>query len=110
VIEANIPWKTIGEKGKPKWMTQGVQKAVKKKRKLWRKYKQTGRRELYDGFSKVNSETKGMIKAAKEDFESKFANNIKENPKSFFAYALRGNQSISGLVAKKRWNSLQLGP
>jgi hypothetical protein len=97
VIEANIPWKTVGEKGKPKWMTRGVQKAVKKKRKLWRRYKLTGRRELHDRFTQVNSETKQKIKAAKEDFESKLASNIKGDPKSFFAYA-RGNQRTRASV------------
>ena len=96
-VESCLPYKTIGEKKKPMWMTRRAQKLVAKKKKLWRRYRQSGRRELFERFQEINQESKEVIRRDKEDFENKMARKIKEDPKTFFAY-VRGSQRTRAVV------------
>ena len=98
-VESCVPYKTVGEKRKPLWMTRRAQRLVAKKKKIWRRYRQTGRRELLERFNEVNRETKEVIKRAKEEFEHSMAMNIKQDPKTFYAY-VRSKQRTKAVVGQ----------
>ena len=96
-VESCLPYKTIGKRKKPMWMTRRAQKMVAKKKKLWRRYRLTGRRELLDRYNEISQEAKEVIRRDKEDFENAMARRIKEDPKTFYAY-VRGNQKTKAVV------------
>ena len=74
---------------KPIWMTHKAIKLVLKKRKVYAKYKDKN----HPAVKKVNREATAEVSRAKLNFETKLASNIKNDHKSFFAYAKRNNRS-----------------
>jgi hypothetical protein len=86
----HIPFSvTRSTKRKALWMTHRARKLVAKKRKVFAKYKDRS----HPAVVKVNKDTTKAIAEAKLNFESKLADNIKNDTKSFFAYARCGNKS-----------------
>jgi len=67
---------------KPIWITKKALKKVKKKRKVYAKYKD----RKHPAVEKANREASEEVKRAKQNFEDKLAKNIKQDTKSFFAY------------------------
>ena len=65
------------------WMTHKALKAVKHRRLIYNKYKDS-RHPAYVKAAKLASY---LIKQARQNFEELLAKNIKEDRKSFFAYA-----------------------
>ena len=84
--EKHIPSKNIKLKTRPIWMNKNAIRIVRKKAKLWRKYKQTKEYTDYMNYKNVEKETKREIKKIKGDFERNLAKDIKKNPKKFYAY------------------------
>ena len=79
-----IPVKTSGtRRKKPLCMTQRAVKTVRKQRKVYRKYKDA----THPAYLQAQKKAKVEIKKARKEFEKKLAKNIKEDRKSFFAYA-----------------------
>ncbi|MDW3615035.1 MAG: reverse transcriptase family protein, partial [Nitrososphaeraceae archaeon] len=74
-------------KNKCKWVTRKVTRCRKAKKKAWNKYIRSGKDEhaRNDYLVKLKESVKVNNKA-KEDFENKLANNIKQDSKSFYAY------------------------
>ena len=64
-------------------MTHKACKAVKKKCQVYKKDKDA----THPAYVQAQWQAKFLIKKAKKEFESKLAKKIKENKKSFFAYA-----------------------
>ena len=69
-------------KNKPMWMTYKALRAVKKKHKVFAKY----RNRKHPVYQKATKIAKHEIKAARLNFETKLASNIKTDRKSFYAY------------------------
>ena len=95
-----IPTKKKTRRKRNGWMNRKAGKAIRKKTKTWKKYRQTGNAEYYEQYRKaLNKATKTMRKA-KGDFEIKLAAEIKRDSKSFFSYArskLRTKEQIGPL-------------
>jgi len=67
---------------KPLWMAQKAVKVIRKERKVYQKYKDA----THPAYCQAQKKAKVQLKKAKE-FGKKLAKNIKEDRKSFFAYA-----------------------
>ena len=80
-----IPIKSVLSSGikKPVWMTHKALKSVKKKYKVYSKYKSRDHPACVAATKKAKTD----IKNAKRNFEYKLAQNIKKDKKSLFAYA-----------------------
>ena len=75
-------------KFKCKWVTKNVIRKRRAKVKAWIKYKKSGRNERrYDIYKKKLNISIKVNDEAKREFEHKLADNIKNDSKSFFAYA-----------------------
>ena len=75
-----IPVKSSGNyRKKPLWMTRKVQRAVTKKRQVYRKYKDP----THPAYVQAERKAKTQIRKAKKVFERKLAKKIKEDRKSF---------------------------
>ena len=79
--------KTKRSKNKSKWVTKEVVKCRRAKKKAWNKYVKSGKNlQLYQQYVNKRRQCSLVNKKAKEEFETKLANNIKHDCKSFYAY------------------------
>jgi len=73
-----IPVKTLKVNRKnPIWMTHKVLRAVSRKRKVYRKYKDAN----HPAYVQAERKAKSLIRTAKREFERKLAKKIKEDRK-----------------------------
>ena len=87
-----IPIKRITAKRsgvQPIWMTRRALKSVRKKRKVYMKYKDIS----HPAVKAANKSAKSEIRKSKRNFEVKLARNIKSDTKSFFAYVRNRTKS-----------------
>jgi len=85
------------KKNKPIWMTHKAFKAVRHRRQLYRKYRDT----KHPAYVKAAKKASALVKQAKRNFEEKLAIKIKEDKKSFFAYVRRkckSNAKVGSLL------------
>jgi len=68
-------------------MTGKVLRNVKKKHKLWKKWKERSDDNLKIKYKKQVNKASKLVRLAKRDFERKIAKNIKKDSKTFFKYA-----------------------
>ena len=74
-------------KNKCKWVTKEVVRCRRAKKKAWNKYVKSGKNlQLYQQYVNKRKQCTVVNKKAKEEYETKLANNIKEDSKSFYAY------------------------
>jgi hypothetical protein len=75
-------------KSKCKWATRKVTGLRKAKKKAWWNFKQSGKNPvLYEVYKNKLNKSVSENKRAKKSFETRLANNVKNNPKEFYAYA-----------------------
>ena len=84
---------------------------IRKKQRLWKAYKRTGKVEDYTKYKAALNETTNEIRKSKLNFERKLAANIKQDSKSFFAY-IRSKQKVKDMVGRpakrQRWDSYNI--
>ena len=76
---------------------------IRKKQRLWKAYKRTGKVEDYTKYKDALQETTNVIRQSKRNFERKLAANIKQDNKSFFAY-IRSKQKVRDVVGPLKDN------
>ena len=87
----NFKTKPRSEKGpvkkkKPLWMNKDAMQRVKKKYQAWKRYTNTRQYRDYIAYCKARNEVTKEVRKAKRAYERKLAEEIKENPKSFWKY------------------------
>ena len=95
-----IPTRKKTRRKRSVWMNRKTRKAIRKKTKTWKKYRQTGNAEYHERYRKGPNKTTKTAKKAKGDFEIKLAAEIKRDSKSFFSCArskLRTKEQIGPL-------------
>lgn len=85
-IERNIPMQKIGNKFKKKWMTKETLSVVKEKHRAYKKYRKLGTEESKESYNKAKQEAIYVTRKARMEFETRIANNFKDNPKEFYSY------------------------
>ena len=96
-VDRRIPWKRQRGKHTPRWMNKRMQKCIRRKRKKWKKFKDSGRQEEYLAYKVIQSQTTLAVKEAKRDFEKKLATNVKRIANLFCAYYREKNRSGVGI-------------
>ena len=81
-----VPMRRRRNPNRPLWMTANAMRVVRKKRRLWKKYKTTSDYADYMSYKAIEKKVKGTIRRAKKTLERKIAKNAKKNPKEFYAY------------------------
>ena len=85
-VERNVPMQKVFKTFKKKWMTQEVLNVVKEKHKAYKKYRRLRTNESKDDYNRTKQMAIYVTKKARTEFETRIANNIKENPKEFYSY------------------------
>ena len=82
-------------------MNRKIKKGMKKREKLWKQYDRTPSHRTKTAYTKKRNEVSKAIKDAKVKFECKLADNIKEDPKSFYAYVRSKSRARVGIGSLK---------
>ena len=85
-IERYIPINSKKRSKLPKWMNKNSRQACKAKAKLWKIYQKTRSYNDLMEYKTFKKRADRECKKVKQLFEAKVAENIKKNPKSFYAY------------------------
>lgn len=85
-IDKYVPVSKPGSRKRPPWMSNKIRKARNRKAKMWCKYKNSNSYNDRVEYKRVLNNTTSLYKKAKKDYEVKLAEDIKINPKSFYAY------------------------
>ena len=103
-IERNIPMQKVGKTFKKKWMTKETMNVVKEKHKAYKKYRKLRTNESKDDYNRAKQKAIYATKKARTDFETRIANNIKENPKEFYSYVNNKTTVRSEIAVLKNRN------
>ena len=76
---------------------------IRKKQRLWKAYKRTGKVKDYTKYKDALEETTNEIRESKRNFERKLAVNIKQDSKSLFAY-IRSKQTVKDVLGPLKDN------
>ena len=87
-----IPTSKGNRKKRNLWINTEYKQAVRDKNKVWNTYKKNKSIDNWESFKHIRNRTNKIIKKQKLDFETKIAQDIKHNPKRFWAYV---NSKIS---------------
>ncbi len=93
LINKHVPFKRKGRGHKKYKMSQPAKQCIKEKRRLWHLYRNSGLDKDYDAYKTASNKVTCEVKKSKIQFETKLANNIKTDPKSFYAY-VRSKQKV----------------
>jgi hypothetical protein len=87
VIEKYVP-KSANKRKQEKcpWINYKVKKTIKSRNRLWKKYSNTKDYGYYLKYVEMRNNVVKEIRKAKNIFEKKLVNSIKQNPKSFYSY------------------------
>ena len=99
VVGKYIPLANGKWKKRPPWMTPELLKMLQKKRRLWKKYKNSQTAEALNEYKNLRKKLKKQILRSKLKFEKEIARNSKQNPKVFYAY-----------IGGKKTNRTGVGP
>ena len=80
-----IPTRKKTRRKRSVWMNRKARKAIRKKTKTWKKYRQTGNAEDYEQYRKALNKATKTVRKAKGDFEIKLSAETKRDSKSFFS-------------------------
>ena len=81
----NVPFRIRRKTSKPVWMSNKCLQAVRKKRRLWRIFKQSNSQQDFAVYKKQEKFVQKLCKTAKKRFEKNLASD-KGNTRKFYAY------------------------
>jgi hypothetical protein len=84
--DSAVPRKRRRIGNRPIWMTKNVLRTIRKKRHLWKVYRETKDHAEYRAYKKVEKTVKDSVRKAKKAFEKNLAKDVKKNPKAFYSY------------------------
>ena len=99
MVDKWVPWRRkSGRHNVPRWMNNEIRTAVTKKKKAWRKWKESRRDEDKREYNIWETKTKKLIRKRKNALERQIARESKSNPKSFYSHinSARRNRSSIG--------------
>src|SRR6266536_4281130 len=81
-----VPERKEKKRKGPLWMKPKILRKIKQRGRAWKKYADLPQYDLKEKYRKIRNIITAEIKSAKREYENKVANEIKEDPKSFYAY------------------------
>ena len=106
--ERFVPVCNVKLKKKEPWMTYKAFRMVEKKHRLYNRYKDN----THPAYIKASREAKKELKKSRVNFETKLAENIDNDKKSFFSYVRNkmGGRSVPDVIVDSDGMRLENGP
>jgi hypothetical protein len=101
VVARYVPVVTGNKKKYPQWMTREAKRARRYKANKWKEYRISGEYNDLVEYQLARKRADKEYKKAKRIFEEKIADNVKSNPKSFYAY-VRSKTTLKEVVGPLR--------
>jgi hypothetical protein len=92
-----VPLVTGRRKKYPQWMTKAVKRARNYKVKKWKEYRSSGEYNDLVEYKIARNKADKEYRKAKRIFEERIADNVKTNPKGFYAY-VRSKTTLKEVV------------
>ena len=89
LMERFIPKRKMNRKAEPKWMNAEIHQCILKKRKAWKRWKETGREVDKAEYKKREGEVKRKVRQSKNRTEREIMKYRKSDPKLFYSYVNR---------------------
>jgi hypothetical protein len=90
LVEEHVPIKKRRDQNKPAWMTREILRAVRKKKRLWKKVRNG---VITDEYRQAEKTVKKLIQGAKRGFEKRLAAGGNRNKRPFYAYVKQRTRS-----------------
>lgn len=90
-IDEYVPKRPRREKSRPVWLNHSLLEKIRRKGRLYKKFRATGLPAHHDEFKKVSANVKKNVRRAKEEYEEKLASS--ENLRSFYGYIRSNNKA-----------------
>ena len=94
-MEGSVPKKILGKKRKSIYLSQETIKLKDKKAKLWTRYKNTKGNYDLMLYKRAKNKLRSLTRTQRITFERKLANDVKKEPKKFWAYVKSRTKSRS---------------
>ena len=89
-VRLHVPVRPRRQGNRPKWMNRDILKALRRKRRIWRKERYQNPSEEY---KEVERKVRNLIRNAKRSYERKLARESGSNSRPFYAYLKRKTKS-----------------
>jgi hypothetical protein len=90
LLKLHVPTRRRRNQHRLKWMTKEILRAIRKKKRMWKRVREG---QITEEYKKVEKEVKNMIRKAKRRFEKKLAAGGDGNKRPFFAYVKQRTKS-----------------
>ena len=108
VVRVTVPFYPEGRgKAGKKWMNNHILGLIRKKEEMWKIYRKRKSQRSFSRYKRARNKVTSEIRKAKYNFEHRLAKEVRDNPKSFFAYA-RSQTTIREEVKTVRRNDGEL--
>ena len=97
-VNQNIPNSRATPRNRQKWMTKDTDQAIKDKHRAYNKYRKNKTEINLESYKKAKNHATQTARNARVNFETRIANNVKDNPKEFWAYIKHQTSSAKGLA------------
>ena len=98
-VEKHVPKRPRRAGNKPAWMTRDIIRALRRKRRVWRKEQF---RATTAEYKEAEKKVKNLIRNAKRSYEKKLAQECKNNSRPFYAYLKRKTKSKTSVGPLKK--------
>ena len=105
-----VPMKKPRRNDEPRWMDNEVKKTIERKKRAWKKMKETNRLRDIEDYKKAVKEVKKKIKNKKNSLERKIMQSRKTCPKSFYAYINSAKKARSKIGPLKKEGTVVSDP
>ena len=92
LIEQCVPKRKVKNHNRPPWMNTELLRLIRKKRRLWSKFKTSKLNADFLKYKEFEKKAKDSVKNAKKRYEKKISYNLKNNNQTFNSY-LKGRLS-----------------
>jgi hypothetical protein len=101
LVKKHVPERRRRNRNRPPWMSREILRAVRKKKKMWTRVRNSG---VTAEYREQEKKVKNMIRTAKRKFEKKLAVGNDGNKRPFFAYVKQKTKSRSTVGPLKDGN------
>ena len=87
------PLRPRRKRHRPAWWKPKIDRALRSRRRCWARYRTDKTHQAWCDYKRMRNRAQSMQRAAKYEYESKLAQDVKHNPKRYYAY-VQANKNI----------------
>ena len=97
LTEEFAPLRPRRKRHRPPWWKPRIDRAIRARRRCWARYKTYNTFQAWDDYKKTRNKAQALQREAKYSYESKLAQEVKQNPKRYYAYVQSNKHMREGV-------------